>query len=58
MKSEDLQYPILSNAPKKMQQKKGKKYVEYKLKNLENVLDNYDNLKSYHDIKDENGRNI
>ena len=28
-----------------------RKYVENKLKNLENVLDNYDNLESYHNIK-------
>ena len=28
-----------------------RKYLENKLKNLENVLDNYDNLESYHNIK-------
>ena len=27
------------------------KYLENKLKNLENILDNYDNLESYHNIK-------
>ena len=29
-----------------------KKYLENKLKCLQNVLDNYDNLESYHYIKD------
>ena len=29
-----------------------RKYLENKLKNLKNVLDNYDNLESYHNIKD------
>ena len=29
-----------------------RKYLENKLKTLENVLDNYDNLESYHNIKD------
>ena len=28
-----------------------RKYLENKLKNLENVLDNDDNLESYHNIK-------
>ena len=28
-----------------------RKYLENKFKNLENVLDNYDNLESYHNIK-------
>ena len=27
------------------------KYLENKPKNLENILDNYDNLESYHNIK-------
>ena len=29
-----------------------RKYLETKLKIFENVLDNYDNLESYHDTKD------
>ena len=29
-----------------------RKYLENKLKILENVLDSYDNLESYHNIKD------
>ena len=29
-----------------------RKYLENKLKDLENVLDNDDNLESYHNIKD------
>ena len=50
MKLEDLQYPIVSNAVKKME-------VEIKclantLKIFENVLDNYEDLESYHNIKD------
>ena len=49
MKSEDLQFPIVSNTLKKMNEKK---YLENKLKNLEHVLDNDDNLESYHNIKD------
>ena len=32
-----------------------RKYLENKLKNLKNVLDNYDNLESYHNIKDKSG---
>ena len=47
MKSEDLQYPIVSNALKDVAERK---YLENELKNLENVLDNYDNLESYNNI--------
>ena len=50
MKSEDSQYLIVSNVLQK--DEAGRKYLENKLKNLENVLDNDDNLESYHNIKD------
>ena len=45
MKSEDLQFPIVSNALKKCTRKKVPK-------NLPNVLDNDENLESYHYVKD------
>ena len=35
-----------------------RKYLENKLKNLENVLDNYANLESYHNIKDKIEENV
>ena len=50
MLSEDLQYPIVSNTIKKDVVER--KYLESELKHLENVLDNDDNLESYHNIKD------
>ena len=50
MKLEDLQYPIVSNAVKKMEVEI--KCLENTLKIFENVLDNYEDLESYHNIKD------
>ena len=50
MKSEDLQYSNVSNTLAKDVAER--KYFENKFKNLENVLDNYDNLQSYLNIKD------
>ena len=37
--------------------KEERKYLDNKLKSLENVLDNYDNLESYHNIKDKIEKN-
>ena len=51
MKSENLEYPIVSNALKKMKQNESTLKIN-KLKNLENVLDNYDNLESCYNVKD------
>ena len=48
MKSEHL--PYCKQHTKKDEAER--KYLENKLKNLENVLDNYGNLESYHNIED------
>ena len=50
MTAEDLQFPIVSDALKKMNNKESS--LKKKLKNFENVLDNDGKLESYHNIKD------
>ena len=51
LKYEMRRFTIFYCKQRTKKDKRERKYLENKLKNLENVLDNDDNLESYHNIK-------
>ena len=51
LKYEMRRFTIFYGKQRTRKDKLERKYLENKLKNLENVLDNDDNLESYHNIK-------
>ena len=51
LKFEIRKFTIFYCKQRTKKDERGRKYLENKLKNIENVLDNDDNLESYHNIK-------